>query len=251
MIETTEWHERMAHFAPGTSELLEARALRRRADTKFVMPPPRVAEMLPSLAEDYAVLLAGELRVATYRTLYFDTPTMDLFNAHRFGRRLRQKVRIRHYPERLLSSLEVKCRRSELETLKFSAPRPFGDCELSVDDLAFIGLHTEHGHALCPQVWTHFQRITLLGLRTQERVTIDLGLTFETAQLHESLDAIAIVEVKQWPFARGTPAMSALRATGRRPGWMSKYCAAIATTRPELRLNRFHLDMRELQRGAA
>ena len=101
-----------------------------------------------------------------------------------------------------------------------------------------------------PQVWTDFRRVTLLGIRTKERVTIDLELGVSKGPLERSLGGVAIVEVKQWPFSRATPVMGALRDAGRRPGWFGKYCVAIALTRPEVRLTRLIRCIRAVGRAS-
>lgn len=246
-----DWGHLLARFALATPDLLAVRELRRRSDTKFVMRPEHASAVLGQLVGNYAVLAAGDARVASYRTLYFDTADLEFFHAHRRGRRVRRKVRIRHYPERRLSVLEVKSRRSEHETSKVSRTHPFGECELSADERAFLRLHTGCTRELRRQVWTNFRRITLLGLRSEERVTLDLDLEVETGCGRRSLEAIAIVEVKQRPFCRDTVAMAALRANGRRPGSLSKYCTAVALTRPELRVNRLLPDLRAIEGACA
>lgn len=245
------WQGRLGRFRLATPELIGSRELRRRTDTKFLMSPASAAEVLLALAADYAVLAAGSELVASYDTLYFDTPQLDFFHAHRRGRRVRHKARIRHYPDRRLTTLEVKTRKSELRTTKTSREHAFGNSELSGDDQAFVGGRTGIDRSVVPQVWTHFRRITLVGTITNERVTIDLDFHVEMGGHGRPFTDLAIVEVKQWPFSRDTPVMTALRAAGRRPGWASKYCAAIAFTRPDVPMNRLLPGIRALERGNA
>ena len=57
---------------------------------------------------------------------------------------------------------------------------------------------------------------------------------------------MAVIEIKQARFRRDTPAMRRLRDSGFRPSWSSKYCAAIASTRPEVRRNRLLPGLRRL-----
>jgi VTC domain len=224
--------------------------LRHRADVKFVVHPAAAAAVLPPLAGDYAVLAAGEALVASYRTLYFDTAALDFFHDQRRGKRVRHKVRIRHYPDRSVTLLEVKTRRNDLETAKVWREHGYGDSAMSAADQTFVEAHTATSRSLDPQVWTSFHRVTLLGLRTNERVTIDFDLEVSMGERRRVLPLIAIVEVKQWPVSRSTPVMSALRAAGWRPAWASKYCAAIALTRPDVRLNTLLPGLRGLERRA-
>jgi hypothetical protein len=247
----SEWREALALLAPAPPDLIAGRQLRRRTDSKFLMPPSAARALLPLIARDYALITNGHRGIATYRTLYFDTPALDLFHAQRRGRRVRHKVRIRHYPDRLVSFLEVKTRRTDLETRKALRPRDYGDDVLSAADRAFAQGETEIGQPLQPQAWTTFQRLTLLGLRVHERVTIDLNLEVSGSDRCRGFPGVAVVEVKQWPYSRGTPVMAALRAGGWREGWLSKYCAAIAFTRPDARRNRLLPGLRVLERSVA
>ncbi|MDZ4804705.1 MAG: polyphosphate polymerase domain-containing protein [Candidatus Eisenbacteria bacterium] len=242
-----EWQALLSCFPVATPELIARRELRRRTDTKFVLSPASAADLVRAITGDYAVLTAGTELVATYQTLYFDTPELDFFHAHRRGRRVRHKARVRHYPDRSLTMLEVKTRRSKLKTTKLSREHPFGGNELSADDQDFVAIHTGIDRGVLPQVWTHFRRLTLLGLETCERVTLDFDVRMEMGQRHASLSGIVIVEVKQWPYGRGTPVMSALRESGCRPGWTSKYCTGIALTHPGVRLNALLPGLRALE----
>ena len=228
-----------------------SRDLRRRTDSKFVLSPAGAVDLVSALNGDYAVLTAGAGRVASYRTLYFDTQELDFFHAHRRGRRVRHKVRIRHYPDRHLTLLEVKTRRSELETNKVWRERQYGDDVLTHEDQVFVDANTGVGRDVLPEVWTDFRRVTLLGLHNNERVTIDFNLEVSRGARRRSLAGIAIVEVKQWPFLPASAVMSALRAAGQRPGWASKYCTAVAFTRPGLRFNALLPGLRALERRAA
>lgn len=248
---TPEWDDLLARYALAPRELAKGRELQRRLDSKFVLPVSAAGKLLGSLADDYALLAAGPTRVASYRSLYFDTADLDLFHAHRRGRRVRQKVRIRHYSDRRVSVLEVKKRTSELLTTKVRRERPYGDNELGPDDVLFVQAHTGLRQDLLPQVWVEFRRMTLLAIHIPERVTVDFDIRITMGPRVEVLPNLAIVEVKQSPFHRRTPAMLALRADGWRPGWASKYCTAIALMHPDVRVNRLLRGLRVLARRAA
>lgn len=245
-----DWRRALERFPIATPGMLATRELQRRTDTKFVLPCEAALDRLAGLASNYAVLLAGGQSIASYRTLYFDTPELELFHAHRCGRRIRHKVRIRHYLERAVSTLEIKSRRNERETRKTSLPHCFGSSELSAGDRQFLAGALAHAEALSPQVWTNFRRITLLGLQACERVTIDLDLEFVGSAGRVAFAECAVVEVKQWPSDRGTPVMAALRAGGHRPASLSKYCAAISASHDVARRSgsqpRFPLQARSL-----
>lgn len=247
-----EWPELLGRLPWATEELILERLLPRRSDSKFLMSPPAAAELVRALPRlEYGLLPAGAEAFASYRTLYFDTAELDFFHDHRRGRRVRHKVRVRHYRDRRLTFLEVKTRRSELQTIKTRLEREYGDDELDAEGQGFVDLHTQIGRNVLPQAWTDFRRLMLFGVRTNERVTIDLDLVVGTAARSEPLGDIAVVEVKQWPYDHSTPVMSALRARGSRPGWLSKYCVAIARTRPDVVIHRLLPGLRALDRIAA
>jgi len=241
-----DWEELVARFQEAPLELAIQRELRCRADSKFILPPSAAAELIRALTGDYVALAAGAGLVASYRTLYFDTPELDFFHAHRRSRRVRHKVRVRHYPDRRITLLEVKTRKSELQTIKEWRIREYGDHELSADDQAFVAAHTGIDRGVRPQVWTDFRRLTLLGAHTNERITVDVDVAFTMGMRSRRLDDVAVVEVKQWPFSRNTPVMASLRGAGWRPCGISKYCAAVTLMRPEVRHNRLLPDLRAL-----
>jgi hypothetical protein len=233
----------LAGFPGASKELLDSRELLHRVDTKFAIPVAALEAVLRGLGEHYAVLRVPRGALATYRSLYFDTPDLQCFHDHRRGRRVRHKIRIRHYPDRDLTFLEVKTKKNELVTDKKRRPLPYGTEELTADDLEFLrGRIGGMAEILEPQVWIGFRRATLIGLHTQERVTIDLDLDVA------ALGGLAILEVKQSPFCVRTPVMMAIAEAGHREGSVSKYIAALATSRPDLRQNRLLPDLRSLAR---
>ena len=246
-----DWDAILRRFSQAQPHLVECREMQRRAESKFAMPVSAAAALLPALAGDYALLSAGAARIATYRTLYFDTAELELFHAHRCGRRIRHKVRIRHYEERSVSFLEVKTRLREDQTRKARRPRAFGDSVFSPEDVEFVRVSGACHKRLFPQVWTNFRRVTLLGTHMEERVTIDLDVSVSTGGRAQSLTDLAVVEVKQARLDRGSVAMEALREAGWREGWGSKYCAGIALTRPEVRAQHLTPEMRAPQAEAS
>lgn len=245
------WEVLLARYAPASPELVQRRELGNRADSKFVIPAAAAADLLGNLTGEYTVVAVGAVLVATYRTLYFDSEDLGFFHAHRRGRRVRHKVRIRHYPERGRSFLDVKTRINDVRTIKTRLERPYGDDTLSPVDLAFVHAHTGPNGCLLPQVWTDFRRVTLVGVHTNERVTFDLELCFKMGERVRSVPDVAIVEVKQAPFDRRTPAMMALRSAGWWPQSLSKYCTAIACLRPGVRLGGLGCGVRTLEEACS
>jgi hypothetical protein len=241
------WEAHLRGLAHAPPALVARREMQRRTESKFVLPETVAQALLPALRQEYAVLPAATQLVASYRSLYFDTTDLELFHAHRRGRRIRYKLRIRHYPDRQVSFLEVKLRRGDGLITKARRPRTYGDNELSPEDRRFAQTQCAAHHDLVPQVWIDYQRITLLGLTADERVTIDFDLRVTRGSRSGGLRGVAVVEVKQPRIDRGTASMAALRTSGCRIGWASKYCAGIVLTSPEIRANRLLEGLRALR----
>jgi len=240
--------ELLKAFPKASLELLAQRSLLRRTDSKFLLHEHEVEALLERLNGDYALLYSGDHRIASYKTLYFDTEDLRCFHDHRRGRRARHKIRVRHYLERKLSFLEVKTKRSERFTIKERAEREFGNHELTAADRQFVEAHCNvPSQELAPRVWTNFRRVTLLALESSERVTIDSDLTLRRGDVECKLGGVAIVEVKQQPYCVRTPVMQALRRAGLRPSSASKYCIATAMTHDGLRLSRLRRMLRQVE----
>ena len=242
----TNWPSALTRFARADAELVAERSMQQRSESKFVVTDATAAAFVLALQERFAVLPAGAALAADYRSLYFDTDDLSFFHAHRCGRRVRHKVRVRHYADRALSVLEVKSRRSEHQTVKCFRPREYGTNGLGSDDLAFVREQCGPVGELLPQAWVAYRRVTLVGLKSPERVTLDLELDMWRASGHGQLERIVVIEVKQPRVDHSSDAMRALRAAGGRQAWMSKYCTAIALTSPDVRANHFINRIRHL-----
>lgn len=242
----------LASYDRATPALLAERALLRRIDLKYVLDRGRLDALLSALARHYAVLPVGAGTVAVYRNVYFDTPDLRCFHDHRRGRRIRHKVRIRHYPDRALSFLEIKTKRGESLTDKHRLPIAFGRERLGAEELAFVragvgALADELG----PAVRIDYRRVALFNPRSEERLTIDFALeAAPAAGAGERVDLgpLAVVEIKRAPGGvPRTEAMRALAELGLRERSMSKYCAAMALIEPTVRHNRLRPALRALQ----
>jgi hypothetical protein len=239
----------LAMFPRATPALLVERELLRRIDHKYVLDRAQLPALLGALAADYAVLPVGAGGVAVYQNLYFDTAGLRCFHDHRRGRRIRHKVRIRHYPDRALSFLEVKTKRGEAITDKRRRAIDFGREQLGPDDVAFVRAHAgELADELLPAARIDYRRVALFHPRFEERLTIDFQLEAAQRGARVELGALAIIEIKRAPGGSPrTPAMRALAELGIRERSLSKYCAAMALIDPTVRHNRLRPALRALQ----
>ena len=229
--------------------LLQSRALQRRVDTKFILPVHRLHDVLSSLTDDYAIVRAAGHSVAQYNTLYFDTKQFGLVHQHHRGRRPRYKVRIRHYPERALTFLEVKNKVNANTTVKSRQPLVYQQEQLAADNVAFINSVCPLDAAtLVPTLRTDFGRLTLVGRHTMERATFDVHLNLHNQNGVHEFPTLVIAEVKQDRFRARTPLMLHLRALAMGPQSISKYCTAATLLHPDLPLNRFRPILRAIRK---
>ncbi len=236
-------------FANASLELIRSRALMVRTDLKFIGRTAMLDQVLPGLADHYAVIRVAAGCAARYESTYFDTPELRCYHDHRRGRRLRHKVRIRHYPDRELTYLELKSKRSVRVTDKQRLALPFGTSELSLAGRDFLAQRCDLAvDQLVPAVGNSFRRIGLIGLHTAERVTIDLDLGFRYGDVEDDLGGLLVVEVKQHPYQPHSPVLTALHAAGMHERSLSKYTTAIARMVPGIRRNRLLPLLRTLDR---
>jgi hypothetical protein len=240
----------MAGFAPAGEALLAQRMLEQRRDWKFVLPLASVAQLLGPLAADYQVLLAAGQPLARYENHYFDTADLHCYREHHRGRPRRYKVRVRSYLDRQLSALEVKSRDPRRVTRKRRLAREFGD--LTIQGAAAAEFIAEHcplrAGQLQPCLSNSFRRITLVGVHSAERITLDLDLRFVLEGSNRRLNSLAVVEVKSALSRNGTPVLGHFRRARLRPQGFSKYCVGTALLTEGLRANRFARILRQVAR---
>ncbi len=170
---------------------------------------------------------------AQYRSRYFDTPNLQLFCDHLRGRRPRYKVRVRHHLDRNQSFVEVKSKNAGERTRKFQHSRLSAEAPISRTEREFIArLLPESLLDLQPSLETSFRRATLLSSMHQERITIDLALTFSQSSRRMSENQLCLVELKQQSCSHATLASRILRQLHIHERSLSKYCTGIAYLHP-------------------
>jgi hypothetical protein len=237
----------------GLEELDAAAALRRRFDTKYLVPRDALGELLERLRPTHHVLEIDGLREFGYSTTYFDTPELTAFRDHVQGRRRRLKARVRRYVDSGDCFFELKLRGPRNCTLKRRlAHDPALGGKLTAESAAALASWVEAAYRrpppepLSPVLEVDFRRTTLAVLDRGERLTIDVDIAMRTpsGDGFGHLDSdLALVESKS---PRG-PALATreLNLLGaRRLEGMSKYCLGVVlalgrgrgnTLRPVLR----------------
>lgn len=224
------------------AQVMAAASLQTRVDRKYLLSAAEFAAVREALAA-HRVLEIDDRRLFGYESVYFDTPDLALFRAHRQGRRRRWKARTRTYLDSGECLFEVKTKGRRGETVKSRTPHDVAQRRvLGTEAHHFLGsvLHETYGVAapvLVPTVTTRYQRATFVDLADGSRVTCDVDLVCDRGETAVAGPDKVLVESK----STGSSPFDALVAQlGLRPARMSKYCLGTALTRPDLPANAWH-----------
>lgn len=244
--------ERVAALPPVGLDDVRAVSVLERLDRKHLVHVDALDVMIDELPDGVAVLEVDGERRGIRHSVYFDTPDLATYRAHRQGRRRRFKVRTRHYGQSSAAMLEVKCKGNRGQTAKYRTPHPGPSPEvLSAEGVAFAAATVRRHYGfeprldLVPTLETRFVRTALIDLTRGERLTIDRELRVVTGGRTFAFDEQwAIVELKA---ARRHPtARLALKRAGAKRGRMSKYCLGVAVSHPGVPSNPWRWSLRRL-----
>jgi hypothetical protein len=220
--------DQLSRFDSASPSLLNERELLQRMDTKLLLRRDALSDLLAALRPHYAIVTSDGIRVARYRTVYFDSSDLALLRDHLRGRRPRHKVRLRHYLDRRLSYVEIKSKDNHERTSKRRLTRPFEDSQLTAEERAWIGqVIGRVGARLVPQARVECRRICLAAQDQRERLTIDLDVVLQNSRLVRHMRDAVLVEVKQPRVSRSSHAFVALREMRAREVRLSKYACAM------------------------
>lgn len=224
-----------------------------RRDNKYVVSTEVLRRALAELAERFDILEIDGRRDFTYDTCYFDDAEHSGYHDHHQGRRIRSKVRMRKYVDAGLCFVEVKLKHMRGMTIKERLQRP-AEQHGVMDDEARAFVETCHrelygrelGRVLQPALRMRYQRVTLVAKQGGERMTVDMGVSFEGPEGVRTVDAgMVLVETKS-DKANGI-ADKILRALHQHPtNSCSKYCVAAVALNRVHKYNKFLVPLRKL-----
>lgn len=219
-----------------------------RVDRKYYFTIGNLNAILEEMLPFYRILEVEKCRLNTYKTLYFDTQDFHCFFQHHRGNGHRYKIRHRTYLESNVGFWEVKVKNNRGRTNKERIP--FLNPEKDESVLDFLSLKTPYSPTqLLPTIWVEYQRITLVGIQHQERITLDLNLSFTKDQEKEQFPQLVIAEVKQDRHLP-SPFVKAMQKRHFRPGGISKYCFGMVTLFPTIKSNHFKCKVNQLKKAA-
>ena len=213
--------------------------LMNRTDTKFVFEYSLLNKVMEQIKAHYYALDVDGIRLNAYRCLYFDTEDFKFYFEHHNGKKNRNKVRYREYIDSGLCFLEIKKKTNKGKTIKERIKVTKIPVRMTEEDNSFVQQIMGTDDVLLPKHWNKFSRITLVNKHIKERLTIDLGVTFEAEERLSKLDNLIIAEVKQEKVNYASAFMRVIKKHGVRPFRISKYCIATASLFPNLKNNNF------------
>ena len=230
-------------------EVVSEAALMTRVDNKFLLTAKQFIELIARLGDEYRIMQIGERRIFTYESVYFDTSDLEMFTAHKQGRRRRYKIRTRTYADSGLCMFEAKFKGARGQTVKYRIPHAFSEREtITPEATGFLRaqLRAEYNQELPhlePVMRSDYVRATFVNPKDEERLTCDVNLVYsrEGATVHGP--ELFVIETKS-ANGRGA-ADAALSRMGIRPVSMSKYCLGIALLHPHLAANKWSRLLRQ------
>ena len=214
--------------------------LMNRTETKYVFATSQLPHILEGLSGDYHMLEIDGIRRSAYTTVYFDTEELKFYHDHHNGKLSRQKIRIRKYMDSDQAFIEVKTKTSKGRTIKKRDREAELSSILSENASAFVGKHVKiDPKEVSAKLLNSYRRITLVNLKSKERVTIDLDLEFVHNGEKVSVNEIVIGEVKQEKYNVNSSFIQKMRALHIRSMSLSKYCIGSVLLKKEMKSKAF------------
>jgi hypothetical protein len=245
----------LLEFEPISLLEMDRVKLMNRMDTKFAFSVSQLTQILPDLQENYKILEIEGTRLPFYESLYFDDDNFGFFKDHHNGRNNRFKVRYRKYVESNLIFLEIKHKfkgRTNKSRIKVD------DFPSTMDGNAinFVKKVLKQDKNLNPVMWNSFNRLTLVHKHLNERLTLDLNLTFKWENELHTFDNLIIAELKQEAVNRNSTFFQLMKTKCIRPYRLSKYCIGSIELygKDGLKFNRFKkklLTLKKINTNAA
>ena len=238
-------------FEPISLEEMKNVKLLNRVDTKYTFHRRRLPEILNSLKDEYRVFEVDHVRASQYETLYFDTVNFDLYKQHHCGRLNRYKIRFRSYKDSNLTFFEIKFKNNKKRTIKERIRRDCIEEVLQGDVRDFLMKNSPiNPDDLMARLWVDYTRITLVNKFSQERLTIDLDLTYRFGNKTVSYPKLVIAELKQDKSSKSCFALL-MKHMHIHVGGISKYCFGIYSVHEHVKINNFKQKFRIINKIAS
>ena len=221
--------------------------LMNRVDKKYWFHASELPALLDAIKNDYFIQSVDGKTSQDYGTKYFDTPDNQMYTLHHNGKLNRYKIRRRDYLDSDDHFLEVKFKNNQGRTIKKRVESTVKAADFNKNENDFLKQRSVFGNEeLKVALRNRFTRLTLIAKDRSERVTIDTGISFTSAEKKIELDNLVILELKAEKDSRNSSLKKYLRDKRIKPAGFSKYCIGRALTDSSLKRNRFKQRIREI-----
>lgn len=162
-------------FTPCQLDDVEAAALERRKDLKYILTPEQSNQIIELLYPFYDILTIDGLQLFTYQTQYFDDDAFTFYYDHLKGKPKRYKVRKRNYVDNDSSFLEIK-EKFKGTTYKHRLATKGRLDVLEESEKNWMRALFAQVDSFTPTLHNEFQRITLLSKDRKSKVTLDQNI---------------------------------------------------------------------------
>lgn len=206
MKKTIKRKKVLKHFNTlSLQELNQKAKLLDRSEVKYVVHQDQLTPLFHELMENFDILAIDGKNIFTYESIYMDTPKRSFYHKHNAGHKNRIKIRTRRYVDADLYFFEFKHRDHDMirkyrYAIDHTQHGIIDDTAQSfVQDTHQAIYGTSFDQILTPNMITTYKRVTLVHKTSEERLTIDLDLSFgmpgdKKKDYH--MPPIAIIETK-------------------------------------------------------
>jgi hypothetical protein len=240
MINDQAIRESLTALKPISLEKINSDCLMDRMEIKYVFSIKKLCQLINLMKDQYVVLEIQNTRALPYFTTYFDTHGYMFYNQHTRGELARYKIRYRKYEINGDSFLEIKMRSNKNRIIKWRIENNFqsGGFDDQADN--FINEYLPvRSTLLTPVLINRFNRITMVGKGSEERITLDYNINFTdpVTGFYTEMPYLAVVEMKKPGISQFSPFNSLVKQMNIYPEGFSKYCTGSAILKKDLKAN--------------
>lgn len=232
--------ESLKSLDPISLEEINSDSLMDRVEVKYILSVKKLSHLIDLMKDNYFVLEIKNTRALPYYSTYLDTSEYLFYNQHSRGELARHKIRYRKYEINGDSFLEIKMRSNKNRILKWRIESTFQPGGYDENALSFIKEYLPVDSSLLkPVLINRFNRITVAGKGSDERITFDYNINFTdpATGLFTEMPYLAVVELKKPVFSHRSLFNSLVKQMHIYPEGFSKYCTGSAILKDELKKN--------------
>jgi hypothetical protein len=240
MIDDSDIKNALIDLNPVSLQEINSLSMMDRVEVKYIFPVNKMSALIRLLKDNYRVLEIKNTRALPYNTTYLDTSDYLFYNQHTRGEFSRHKIRYRRYEINGDSFLEIKMKTNKKRIIKWRIENSFEPGVYNEDAEDLIGLYLPVSSSLLsPSLINRFNRITVIGKETDERITLDYNINFTdpNSGSYTEMPYLGVIEMKKTGFSQCSPFNSIAKSLNIYPEGFSKYCTGNAILKTGLKTN--------------